>query len=126
MNKYLIFFGKKALITQEGDILEEGEVTALLPGYESQFASGIQGEIEHKILQEENMNLENFKVEGIAEISSQGSRKKISLKPQNMYLDKVGEDEFNIGKRFATIKFYLTKGNYATTIMQELIKEEIF
>ncbi|NMA44804.1 MAG: tRNA pseudouridine(13) synthase TruD [Candidatus Diapherotrites archaeon] len=118
--------GKKALTPQEGDILEEGEVTALLPGYESEFAKGIQGEIEQKILQEENMELKNFKVDRIAEISSQGSRKKISLKPQNMYLDKIGEDEFNEGKKYATIKFYLTKGNYATTIMQELIKEEIF
>jgi tRNA pseudouridine13 synthase len=118
--------GKNALLPQEGDILEEGEVTALLPGYESNFASGIQGEIERKIMLEEEMPPENFKVEGIAEISSQGARKTISLKPQKMYLDKVGEDEFNPGKKFATIKFYLTKGNYATTIMQELIKEEIF
>ncbi len=118
--------GKNALLPQEGDILEEGIPTALLPGYESNFASGIQGEIEKKIMEEEQMNPEQFKVEGIAEISSQGARKIISLKPQNMYLEKTGEDEFNVGKRFATIKFYLTKGNYATTILQELIKEEIF
>jgi len=118
--------GRKAFEKQEGDLLDDGEVSAMLAGYESTYAGGIQGEIERKIMQEEGMDFSNFKVEGIAEISSQGMRKTIVLKPQNFQITKIEEDEFNPGTKAVTFSFYLTKGNYATTVLRELLKEEIF
>lgn len=118
--------GKNALLPQVGDILEEGHPTALLPGYESTYASGIQGEIEKTVFEKEGIGFSNFKVEGLAEISSQGSRKPIVLKPHNFSLIKIENDDQNVGKLVLTVSFYLTKGNYATTVLRELMKEEIY
>ena len=77
-------------------------------------------------MKEENLTFEDFKMNKLSELSSKGDRKSILLKPQNFTLTKIFDDEYNEGKKAITIKFFLTKGNYATTILRELIKEEIF
>ncbi|MFA5357320.1 MAG: tRNA pseudouridine(13) synthase TruD [archaeon] len=122
----LLQFGKKGLDVIEGDELIEGEPAALLPGFESKFAEGKAGEIEQKILADEGVDFRTFRVGGMSELSSKGSRKNIVLRPENFNLIETGADEFNEGKRFAKVSFFLSKGNYATTIMRELLKEEIF
>ncbi len=94
--------------------------------FESKFAEGKAGEIERKILAAEGMDFRNFRVGGMSELSSKGSRKSIVLKPENFKLIEAGADEFNEGKRFAKVSFFLSKGNYATTVLKELLKEEIF
>jgi tRNA pseudouridine13 synthase len=119
-------FGEKALGKIDGDELISGQPAGLLPGFESKFASGKAGEIEQKILKSEGIGFKDFKVEGMSELSSKGSRKSIVLFPENLKLIEIGEDEFNEGKRFAKISFFLSKGNYATTVLRELLKEEIF
>jgi len=119
-------FGQKALEPIEGDVLENGEPMALLAGFESTFAEGKAGEIERKVLEGESVKLENFKIAKMSELSSKGSRKSIVLKPENFKVVAIGKDEFNEGKSFATISFFLSKGNYATTVLRELMKEDIF
>jgi tRNA pseudouridine13 synthase len=119
-------FGQKALEPIEGDVLENGEPMALLAGFESSFAEGKAGEIERKALDEEGVKLEDFRIRKMSELSSKGSRKSIVLRPENFKVVAVGKDEFNEGKSFATISFFLSKGNYATTVLRELMKEDIF
>jgi tRNA pseudouridine13 synthase len=119
-------FGGKGLEKIEGDEMIEGEPGALLPGFESKFAEGKAGEIERKILAEEGVDFRKFVVGGMNELSSKGSRKSIVLRPENFKLLEVGADEFNEGRRFAKVSFFLSKGNYATTVMKELLKEEVF
>ncbi len=106
----------------EGDILEEGIPTAPLIGFDSEFAEGVIGEIEKKVLQEEEIELNQFKINSMNEMSSKGSRKKIVLIPENLKLINIEEDEFNAGKLKAIISFTLSKGNYATTVLQEIMK----
>jgi len=126
IEKRIDLLKEKWLNEISGDILEDGVQTALLPGFESTFSEGKSGEIEKKVLDEERMNFEDFKARGMGEISSKGMRKAIAVKPENFNLIKICDDEFNEGKKAATFSFFLSKGNYATTIMRELIKEEIF
>lgn len=116
----------KALEPIEGDVLIEGVPAIILPGFESTFASGAAGEIEKEIMQEENVTFEDFKTEKMSELSSKGDRKPILLKPENFTIEKIFNDDFNEGKKAVTIKFFLSRGNYATTILKELLKEEIF
>jgi len=106
----------------EGDILEEGNPTAALFGFESQFAEGKAGEIERKVLNADGIELQQFKVKKMAEISSKGARKSIVLKPEKMGLLEIKEDEFFPEKLCAKISFELSKGNYATTVLAELMK----
>ena len=68
----------------------------------------------------------DFYVKKMSELSSKGSLKEISLFPKNFKLEKLMDDEFNPGKNAIVVTFFLGKGNYATTVLRELIKEEIF
>jgi tRNA pseudouridine13 synthase len=108
----------------EGDVLIDGVPSVVLPGFESELAFGLPGEIEKKVLDEESVDLASFKVEEMPEVSSKGSRKAIVLVPEKMALLEIGKDEFNEGKLFAKISFELTKGNYATTVLAELMKNK--
>ncbi|MDD4128783.1 MAG: tRNA pseudouridine(13) synthase TruD [Candidatus ainarchaeum sp.] len=126
LQKRMEKYKDKALEPIEGDVLIEGVPAIILPGYESTFASEEAGEIEKEVMKKENLSFEDFKTEQMSELSSKGDRKPILLKPRDFKLIKIFDDEYNEGKKAITIKFFLTKGNYATTILKELLKEEIF
>lgn len=107
-----------------GDILSNGIPTAPLIGFDSTFADGKIGELEKSILEGEKIELEQFKIKKMAELSASGARKEIALFPQKLQLLEIGKDEFFEGKLFAKISFELSKGNYATTVLRELCKCE--
>ena len=119
-------YGEKALDIIEGDVLVNGIPAIILPGYESYFANEKAGEIEKRVLTNEEVNFSDFKTEKMGELSSKGDRKEIKLIPANFKIEKIEKDEFNEGKIAVTLSFFLTKGNYATTVLKELLKEEVF
>ena len=106
----------------EDEILVNGLPSAPLIGFETVFAKGKIGEIEKKVLEEEEIELKQFYVKEMKEMSSKGIRKEIILVPENLKLEEISEDEFNEGKLKAKISFYLSKGNYATTVLKEIMK----
>lgn len=97
-------------------------ITAPLPGYNTEFASGIPGEIEQEVLQELRVPLEGFNIEEIPEMSSKGTRREILLQVQPKF--EVSADELNAGKSKAVLEFMLPKGSYATTVLREYIKAD--
>jgi tRNA pseudouridine13 synthase len=120
-------YGQSGISKIDGDVTnEEGVPLGLLPGYESSFATGEAGEIEKEILKEEEIDFSFFRVSGLSELSSKGHRKEISVVPQKFKFIEIFEDEFNEGKKAAKISFYLSKGNYATSILQELVIDRIY
>ena len=126
IKKRIMLFGQKALEPIDGDVLLNGVPAALLPGFESKFAESKAGEIEKKVLEEEKISFEDFKTTKMSELSSKGKRKVISLIPEKFRIEKITNDEFNEGKKAVTISFFLPKGNYATTVLRELLKEEVY
>ncbi|MDD1752044.1 MAG: tRNA pseudouridine(13) synthase TruD [Methanotrichaceae archaeon] len=88
-------------------------VTLPLIGYESRLTSGVQGEIERKILGDEEVSLENFKLSATMELSSPGSRRAAFLR----VLPQV-----RLEGRTAELEFFLPPGSYATTILREYMK----
>jgi len=120
-------YGAAGINKIDGDIVnQEGIPLGILPGFESEFATGEAGEIEKEIMKEEEITLDFFRVAGLSELSSKGHRKELSIIPKKFKFIDIFEDEFNEGKKAARISFYLSKGNYATVILQELIKTDIF
>ncbi len=105
-----------------GDVMLDGKPSAPLFGFDSAFAAGKPGEIEKKVLAGEGIQLQQFRVRQMPELSSRGTRKPIVLVPEELRLVKICKDEFFEGKRAATFSFYLGKGNYATTVLRELMK----
>lgn len=97
-------------------------VTASLPGFRSEFASGKPGEIETSVLKEENVPLEGFKVPDMKKVGSTGQRREILLKVKPEYF--IEEDELNSGKLKANLSFSLPKGSYATVVLREYMKTD--
>ncbi len=95
-------------------------VTAPLIGYNTEWASGQQGEIEHRIFEKSGVPIEGFKVPLMPELASKGLRREILLHVQPGYA--VLEDELNPGKTKAILEFSLPKGSYATTLLREYMK----
>ena len=95
-------------------------ITAPLPGYNTEFASGVPGEIEQEVLDELKVPLQGFNIEEIPEMSSKGTRREILLQVEPKF--EVGEDELNPGKSKAVLEFMLPKGSYATTVLREYMK----
>jgi len=119
-------YGGGALGKIDGDLLINGAPAIILPGFESVYAEGEAGELERGIMAQEELAFENFKTNKLSELSSKGERKEIVLRAENFKLEGIKADEFNEGKKALVISFFLTKGNYATTVLRELLKEEIF
>lgn len=95
-------------------------ITAPLPGYATEFASGLPGEIEQEVLEEFNVPLNGFNIEKIPEMSSKGTRREILLQVEPKF--EASEDELNPGKSKAILEFMLPKGSYATTVLREYMK----
>ncbi|MDQ1276126.1 MAG: tRNA pseudouridine13 synthase [Euryarchaeota archaeon] len=95
-------------------------ITAPLPGFSTEFASGSPGEIENGVLKELGVSLEGFNVEEFPEMSSKGTRREVLLQVEPKF--EVAEDELNPGKSKAILEFMLPKGSYATTMLREYMK----
>ncbi len=126
LTKRITKYGAKALEKIDGDVLVNGVPAIILPGFESVYAEGEAGEIEREVMKNEELTFESFKTNKLSELSSKGERKEIVLRAENFKLEKIEDDIFNEGKKVLVISFFLSKGNYATTVLRELLKEEIF
>ncbi len=99
-------------------------VTAPVFGYETEFAEGVEGEIERKVLEDEGVELNDFYIEKIPEISSKGTRRPILVPVQVKLSDEeVGDDDMNPGRNKVKLKFFLPKGSYATVVLREYMKK---
>ena len=81
-------------------------------GYESRISSGEQGELESKVLEDENVTLDMFRIQGYSELSSKGERRIVSCKPVDFQLGDQG-----------ILKFSLGRGVYATSLIREILKD---
>ena len=80
-------------------------------GYESRISTGEQGELESKVLEDENVTPDMFRIQGHSELSSKGERRIVSCKPVDFQLGEHG-----------TLKFSLGRGVYATSLIREILK----
>lgn len=96
-------------------------VTAPAFGYETEFAEGVEGEIERLVLEEEGVELNDFYIEKIPEISSKGIRRPI-LVPVKLTNEEVSDDDMNPGRKKVKLNLFLPKGSYATVVLREYTK----
>ena len=89
-------------------------VTGVLPGREPVFATGLPGEIEMEIFEGEHLVPEDFIVPDFPGITTKGKRRELLL--------RVFDFKYITGEKTCEFEFWLTKGNYATTVMREFMK----
>jgi len=103
--------------------VDNGEYVALpLIGYKQRLSAGEQGEIEKRILQEEGVRFDNFKISAMPLISSKGSLRTALTPIVDLKVDKPSKDDANNGKKMVSLSFPLMKGSYATVLLREFMK----
>ncbi|MBC7129286.1 MAG: tRNA pseudouridine(13) synthase TruD [Thermoplasmatales archaeon] len=100
--------------------IEKGKCypSAIIFGYDSLFAGKKMGEIEKRIIEEEEIKQEDFKVRHIPFLSCRGMRRIIFVPIKNL---KWKVEENNL-----FIDFFLPKGCYATSLLREIMKGEVY
>jgi tRNA pseudouridine13 synthase len=92
-----------------------------LLGSRSEFSSGILGEIEKSLLEEERVVLEDFRLSKTPEFRVEGSIRAASVEvaPEiNLRHDQLSGN----GNLVVDVQFSLPKASYATTILREFMK----
>lgn len=101
------------------EYIKRGIVVERLPlvGYKTEI-----DEITSRILNEEGISQEDFRVDSMPELSSKGEYRNCFAIVENLEIINIGDDELNDGKKRLTIRFSLGKGNYATVFLREVMK----
>jgi tRNA pseudouridine13 synthase len=96
-------------------------VTGVLFGSDSVFSEGKMGEIEHKIIENEKIDLRDFIIPDIPFISSSGSRRPLLSFVRDFSYNLI-DDELSKGNKALKLEFELQKGSYATSLLREFMK----
>jgi len=104
--------------------IQTGKMQLAIPlvGFKQHPSKGVQGEIEKQILQEEDIAMENFRIDAVPEMSLRGGLRATIVSLNNFSLEEISEDHANSSKHKAKISFTLYRGSYATIVLRELMK----
>lgn len=91
--------------------------TAPLIGSKVPFAEGIQGEIEQKVVDDENITKEDFMCPKTPKLGSNGIRRSVRFKIDDTHVEKLDD-----GIR---VEFFIPRGCYATSVLREIIKHNV-
>lgn len=98
-------------------LIEEGINCESIPlfGSETLFSSGRQGDIEMAVLEEEEIQLENFEIVPMPELTMEGDYRAafIEVNPK-----------ISVTEGSYTCEFELPKGSYATVVLREFMKTD--
>ena len=89
-------------------------IAGLLPGANSNFSSGIQGELERQVMEELDVKFEDFIIDDMPELSSYGMYRPL--------FQKYNDIEFEFDSGDPIFSFWLHKGTYATSFLREIMK----
>jgi tRNA pseudouridine13 synthase len=96
-------------------------VTGLLVGYDTVFADGEMGEIEHSVIDSQKINPLDFIIPEVPFLSSSGSRRPllalITFLEWTLHIDELSQEQ-----QALNLQFELQKGCYATSFLREIMK----
>ncbi|MDY6770980.1 MAG: tRNA pseudouridine(13) synthase TruD [Candidatus Nanohaloarchaea archaeon] len=110
------------------DLVEDGfdDTDAELPlvGHKTSLREDKEGDQRIKeVLEDEGINQEDFKLHDMQQLRSEGDYRKCFVPVQGFELEDVDEDDLNLNKNKADVRFNLGKGSYATVFLRELMKD---
>jgi tRNA pseudouridine13 synthase len=110
--------------TRIDEALAAGKMRLALPlvGFKQKLSGGTMGELEQCVLQQENVNMNNFRITANSRIGNRGSLR-TALTPvkdfKHLNTTKSTADGLTV-----TITFTLLRGCYATILLREIIKPQ--
>ena len=93
-------------------------VSGAIIGYATNLAKGEMGEIESKVMEEEGVEAAKFKMPYMPWLASPGMRRSLFVPLKNMKWKIDGNSIF--------LQFFLPKGCYATSLLREFMKADIY
>lgn len=111
-------------LAQMNNAIEKEKMRLAVPltGFKQRTSQGIQGDIEHRILEEEGVSPQDFKFVPMTEMSSKGQLRAIVSPVKNLSLNLVVSDKNAVRDRTLKADFMLQRGSYATIVLRELMK----
>ncbi len=119
----IIIDNEEHLVHEIGDDIDERiknfefHPTAPLFGSKVPLAEGKLGEMEQKVLDEEEVTLEEFKVPKMPKLGSHGLRRAVRFKIWDASAKTTDEG--------VLVEFSIPKGCYATAVLREIMKNEV-
>lgn len=119
------------LVTEEtvsriNEEIKSGRLGVSIPliGYDSTLPTNQPGELVEKILREEELNPNMFRLQSIPEMSSRGMVHLALLGISDLKVMDIDKDEYSENALKLTISFSLPKGSYATIVLREFMKTD--
>ena len=91
--------------------------TAPLIGSKVPLADGKQGEIERKVIEEENITQESFECPKTPKLGSHGIRRSVRFKISDTKVEQTDDG--------IIVEFFIPKGCYATAVLREIMKKNV-
>jgi tRNA pseudouridine13 synthase len=105
-------------------LIESGKLRVALPivGFGQRFSSGEAGELQRRVLEDEGVTLQGFRIAALPEISARGELRAAVSPIREFSLVGVSADEESSEKQNAQLEFMLLKSSYATVLLREVMK----
>jgi tRNA pseudouridine13 synthase len=111
---------KTQVVTQDNldavnRLVDRGRAWVTLPlfGFESSLACGEEGRIEEKVLRDEGVDKEDFRILVNSDLGSRGTRRTALLQVAPSVM---------VDENCVELEFFLPKGSYATVVLREYMK----
>jgi tRNA pseudouridine13 synthase len=111
-------------IAETNQFVKAGRMRVALPltGMKQKPSQGVMGQIERRILEEEGVQTEDFRINAISEISGRGGVRAVLAPVQGFKLHGVSAVASNEREHQANLSFMLPRGSYATVLLREIMK----
>ena len=105
------------------DQIRAGKLRVALPiiGVKTKLSQGVMGQIENRVLEEEEINLKNLKLNALSWVGGKGGLRTAVTPIKNFKLQNVSENAEGNGCQ-AELSFMLLRGSYATVVLREIMK----
>jgi tRNA pseudouridine13 synthase len=113
-------------VTEANEMVKAGRMRVALPliGIKQKPSQGAMGQIERRILEEEGVQTESFRVNEISKISGRGGLRAVLTPVQGFKLHGASTVAPDQNDSQADLSFMLLRGSYATVLLREIMKPE--
>jgi len=111
-------------VAETNERVRAGRMRIALPliGIKQKLSKGAMGQIEQRILEDEGIRTENFRVNEISRVSGRGGLRAVLTPVRGFKLDGTSASDQRESQ--ANLSFMLLRGSYATVLLREIKKPE--
>ena len=104
--------------------IRSGKLRLAIPliGYKQHLSQGVQGEIEKRVLEEEDVSPSEFRISAMPEINTKGRLRAAITPINNFTTDETSRGANRPSGQEIGVTFMLYRGSYATILLREIMK----